>query len=321
MNLTTKQAYEDICNSIVKGRIIHLIGGQDASAILKMNRYCSPFTVWKEKTQGRNPFKSSKAVEIGRSIEEYLIKDFCEEMGFEYVKLEKEDIRAYSKNYPFAVASYDYWGKDPKTKEDYILETKFSDSKHAEEWDNGNIPINYYWQCIHYFMVSETVNTIYLYGLVGTEKYLHVFKREDVKNDINMLIEKESDFFERYILTNNPPAIDASESTATSLDNMKYNGKEISNDKELEGLLEEYDKLDSESKTIEERLKEIKNKIRFKMGDSIRIRTNTHSISMITSSRQTLDTNRLKEEHPEIYNRYQKQTQISFQRITRIGKS
>ena len=64
------------------------IGGSDASAILGMNTYCSPYTVWADKLGNLPPKEDNEAMRLGRDLEEYVAKRFTEETG---KKLRKEN--------------------------------------------------------------------------------------------------------------------------------------------------------------------------------------------------------------------------------------
>ncbi len=57
------------------------IGGSDAAAIIGLNAYATPYTVWADKT-GRLPEKpDSEAMRQGRDLEQYVVDRFTELTG------------------------------------------------------------------------------------------------------------------------------------------------------------------------------------------------------------------------------------------------
>lgn len=57
------------------------IGGSDAAAIIGLNAYATPYTVWADKT-GRLPEKpDNEAMRQGRDLEQYVVDRFTELTG------------------------------------------------------------------------------------------------------------------------------------------------------------------------------------------------------------------------------------------------
>ena len=57
------------------------IGGSDASAILGMNNFASPYKVWAEKLGKLPPTEDNEAMRIGRDLESYVAQRFTEKTG------------------------------------------------------------------------------------------------------------------------------------------------------------------------------------------------------------------------------------------------
>ena len=89
-------------------------------------------------------------------------------------------------------------------------------------------------------------------------------------------------------------------------------------DTQLSSLLDEYDIAKEQKDAADAKIEAIKSNIKMLTGDRMRIRTNTHSISTVTFSKNNLDTEALKENEPELYAQYSKKTNVSFQKIMRI---
>ena len=59
----------------------HYIGGSDAAAVVGLNAFSSPYSLWAEKT-GRVPgFAGNLATEVGAYLEEFVAQKFSTETG------------------------------------------------------------------------------------------------------------------------------------------------------------------------------------------------------------------------------------------------
>ena len=57
------------------------LGGSDAAAVLGVNPYASPYSLWAEKT-GRVPEKpDNEAMRLGRDLEDYVVRRWQEKTG------------------------------------------------------------------------------------------------------------------------------------------------------------------------------------------------------------------------------------------------
>lgn len=313
MNLITNEEYKQKCKTLGHS----LIGGADAAAVIGVHPYKSAFCVWKEKIQGRNEFLSNKAIEIGLEIEEFLIRMFCREMQFNYVPKGTQELRGYSEELPHLISSYDYWGVNTDN-EKYILETKFSDSRNESEWENNNIPHQYYWQCIQYLATSDA-SVVYLFGLVGREKYLKIFKRDEVQSDIDKLISVTKDFYDTFIVTNTPPPVDGSDSTKETLSQMKWEGvPQLSED--VDKLLKRDKELSEIIKSVEKDRAEIRNKIEFYLHGEPKAQTKSFNITMVTFTKKSFDQKTFKEENEELFARYMKDSVVRYPKFTERKK-
>lgn len=81
------------------------IGGSDAGAILGMNKWKSPYTLWAEKT-GKLPkeTKSTEAMRIGTDLEDYVAKRFSEAEG---KRVQRSSFSYQSSEYPWMLANID----------------------------------------------------------------------------------------------------------------------------------------------------------------------------------------------------------------------
>ena len=117
------------------------IGGSDAAAIIGLNPWASPYSVWADKLGLIPPKEDNEAMRLGRDLEEYVAKRFCEETG---KRVRRENSIIINPDYPFAHANVDRI----LIGEDAGLECKTSSSLNLKKYKNGEYPANFYCQCI-----------------------------------------------------------------------------------------------------------------------------------------------------------------------------
>lgn len=184
------------------------IGGSDASVIMGLNPYKSPYQLWLEKTgQAEAPDLSHvQAVYWGSKNEANIADWFQEDTGKKVRKLGTLRSRAH----PFMLANVDR----AVMGEEAGLEIKTAGVSQAKKWKGDEIPDAYYCQCLHYLAVTGA-NKWYIAVLIGGNESLYkvVERNED---DIKALIEAEADFW-HMVETNTPPPVDGSASCAAAL--------------------------------------------------------------------------------------------------------
>lgn len=192
------------------------IGGSDASAVIGLNPYKTNLELWQEKAGIVQPEEISDKpyVRYGTQAEMHLRGLFrldFPEYQVEYI----ENNLWLNDKYPFAHASLDGWLTDQDGRKG-ILEIKTTNilqSMQKEKWDN-KIPDNYYIQILHYLMVTEfefaVLKAQLKYEFQGGEIMLQTkhykIERTEVQEDIDYLIQKESEFWE-CVKNNKKPAL------------------------------------------------------------------------------------------------------------------
>ena len=193
------------------------IGGSDASAILGMNPYKTNVELWEEKTglKPPKPVTCIEAVEYGKKAEKPLRALFALDFP-KYKVIEHKNIVFL--NHGFMFASLDGMLIEKKTGRKGILEIKTANifqAMHKERWKD-KIPDNYYIQVLHYMAVMEAefayLNAQLKYETGGmpdkrTKPYYIDKADEDIKNDIEYLIEQERLFWESVKARKRPPLI------------------------------------------------------------------------------------------------------------------
>jgi putative phage-type endonuclease len=282
------------------------IGGSEAAAIVGMNPWKSEYTLWLEKTgqSQQEDISENECVHFGTILEQVVADEFCRREG---KKVRKCGLFRSNK-YPFMTASFDRL----LVGEDAGLECKTSNAFKREEWDEGEIPPNYYVQCQHYMLVSGLPRW-YIACLIGGNHFVSwVVERND--DDIAALEQAEIAFWDkvqRHIM----PEVDGSESSTDSLKKMYKGGQAepVMLPKESMDLLKRLDELKALKADIDSQTKDIQNKLCAMLGDNeigiIGEGDNERKVTWKTvNGRVTIDSKKLKKDLPDVFEKYSKKS-------------
>jgi putative phage-type endonuclease len=278
------------------------IGGSDAAAILGLDRYKSAFEVYAEKVGLKTEEPDNEAMRQGRDLEAYVAERFCEATG---KKVRRRNAMLQHPAYPWMLANIDRW----VIGENAGLECKTTSVLNRARFAQGEFPANYYVQCMHYMAVTGAEKW-YLAVLV-LNKAFHVFTIERDEAEIEALIQAEKRFWEEHVLPQIPPPPDGNESIAEIIRTLfpEARSRETVSLFGYEDKIRAYLELDAQIAELERRRDALKQEIQLALGDAELGRVQGYLVEWKTQVRHNLDTNRLKKEQPEIYERYLKPAQ------------
>lgn len=287
------------------------IGGSDASCIAGLNPWKSSIQLYMDKKQEDPQEIKSLRMELGNKLEGLVAELFTEETG-----LKVRNVNGILKNekYPFALANIDRAIVGEKA----FLECKTTNSYALKEWEDG-VPPHYEIQCLHYMAITGATHC-YIAALIGNSDFIwHKIERD--KETIEYLMQIEKDFWENNILKDIVPMPDGSDAYSEYLKKKydKSNGQSI----ELHlledgpGKLLRYDEIVSDIKALETEKKLIEQEIQLHMEAFEVAKIGDRKITWKTSSRNTIDSKKLKSEMPDIAAQF---TKTSTSRSFRIGK-
>lgn len=186
------------------------IGGSEASSLIGINKYQSLRDLWRKKKKGITEEIDNEAIRYGNALEPILREMFRVKHPTMDVQYEENAI-LYSKKYEYM--SYSPDGLIWDGARAGILEIKTSfirNSEMSNEWKD-RIPDSYYIQILHGLICTgfEFVNLIaelrYIDGNSSIRQY-HI-ERLEVLDDIEYLLRKERENWEKYFLSNLEPPI------------------------------------------------------------------------------------------------------------------
>lgn len=275
------------------------ITGTDAGAICGLNPYVSAFSVYQDKTSDFIETVDNEAMKQGRDFEEYVAKRFEEETG---LNVRKANAIFQNEEHPIMLADFDRLIVGQKAG----LECKTVSPYSSDKWADGNIPLHYQMQVQHYLAVSG-YDCWYIAALIFGKEFI-IRKIERDEELISNLITIEERFWNEYVEKRIMPDPDGSKDCSEAIANLYF-----SSDKEktieLLGVdldLKRRDELVNLIEKMEKEKASIDQKIQLQLEDAAYGTTAGYKVSWITSESKRLDTKRLKEEKPDIYNDYAK---------------
>lgn len=267
------------------------IGGSDAAAVVGMNAYVSPYSLWAEKT-GRLPgFSGNLATEVGTYLEEFVAQKFAAETG---KKVRRANHSFLNSDYPWAIANIDR----EIIGEDAGLEIKTTDTMNLKKFQGGEYPANYYVQCVHYLAVTGKQRW-YLAVLIGNREFKW-FTIERDEAEIAALMTAEADFWE-HVKTGTPPEIDGSSGTTAALTALHPDSDESTVDLFcLASELDRYADIGLRIKVLETERNKCANRVKAFLGDAGAGVCDRYKVSWKTQTRRTFDSKRFASDHPDM---------------------
>ncbi|MDE7399423.1 MAG: YqaJ viral recombinase family protein [Oscillospiraceae bacterium] len=269
------------------------IGGSDAAVVCGLNPYVSQIELWADKTGRLPPKDESEAMRIGHDLEEYVAKRFCESTG---KKVRRRNSIFRHNDYDFITANIDR----EIIGENAGLECKTTSVYAKSDFENGEIPLQYYCQCMHYMNVMG-YEKMYLAVLV-MGKAFYWFEIPYDKDEAESLLKREVEFWNAYIVPDVRPEPDGSESAKNMLETIFNDRVEnmitIFEQEEIAAKLAE---IKEQKKTLDSEEKQLQQQIINALESNTRGVTLNYELSYTSRTRTGIDSKRLKAEYPDVY--------------------
>ena len=294
---------------------INYIGSTDAPGILGMSRYSSPLKVWCEKTGILKPedIGNKLHVRIGTKMEQVVSELYEEETG---KKLRKVNETVYHKKYPFIACNLDRY----IVGEDTILEIKTASEYKKLEWNEDDIPQEYIIQVYHQMAVTGKKAEICC--LIGNSS-LKIKKIHYDEKSLEMLIDKEVEFWNKYVVPKIQPEI-IIENDSEILKNIypiASNKIVLSLSPEINPQIKRVEECTKTIKMLESEIEVIKNNVKNMLKDSESGVTDEYCISWKNSKWAGIDQKKLKTIFPDIYEQVKSEKEIRKFSFKKLGDS
>ena len=274
------------------------IGGSDIGAILGVNKYKSIIDVYIDKTEGSS-FEGNESTYWGHIHESTIMKEFG--------KRHKEFIvyqAPYSIIDDFLIANLDGVLKDKENGEYGVLEIKTTNAFNYKDWNGDVVPQYYYAQVQHYLMLTG-YKFAYIAVLIGGNHYKD-FKIERNEEDIELIRNKATEFYQENLLKKIPPMPDGSDAYMSHLKKkaMEIENNEVRELPEFEEIAIRIKELARQKKLIEDEDKLLREKILHKMIEEKTLKAVAGKYKFNISERKTPDIEKMTKENFEVMEKY-----------------
>lgn len=191
----------------LSARTLQGIGGSEAAAAIGLSPWMTPLQLWRQKIGAELPkdLSGNAAVQQGNYMEP-ILRDFFSATHDEFlVSCYQFDI-LYQSERPWLFATLDGELESMDGRKGILeIKTATPNGKAGwEKWANGNLPENYYVQTLHQLLASGYDFVILFAALYSTNGDItlreYEIEREDVQDDLEWLLEKESRFWNNNVL-------------------------------------------------------------------------------------------------------------------------
>jgi putative phage-type endonuclease len=283
------------------------LGGSDMGAVLGLNAYASPYTVWMDKT-GKSPEKEqTEWMRLGNDLEDYVAQRFAEKSG---LKVINDTATWRNSKYPHLHANIDRKIVGQRAG----VECKVTSNQNEKKYRDGKFIDSYYAQCVDYLAVTEFDRwylAVLIYG-VGLRIYQMTRIPDDTKPEwcessvyvddaeIEALNTSANNFW-HYVETNTPPPADGHPATSEALTTLYPESNRSMIDLiAFENDLNRYMTLGEQIKSLKASQDEVANKVKAFLGEAGKGEAINYKVSWSTQERTTFDKDRFMADHKDI---------------------
>lgn len=302
------------------------IGGSDAGAIMGMNKYSSPLTVYLQK-KGVEGFTGNLSTEWGHILEEPIRRKAADELGIAivsvpgmYTSIEHPFMNANLDGLCHADHQIEIGGKSVEGFGGHEIKT----SANGDGFTDDEIPDSYYCQVQHYMAVTGLDWFILTVFILSKKQGKHYIIPRNNDFIYSRLIPAEKDFWENYVLADVVPEPAGVDSEANYIKNLPLD-EQITLDEETEQIIAEERDLDKQIKDLSKNQAELKNKILLKLAelsigfdkaDRTTATGQNFRITYNTQVRKSIDSDSLKK--AGLYDQYCKESSSKVMRISEV---
>lgn len=299
------------------------IGGSDVAAIMGFSPFCTKRDLYYDKL-GIKPAMDEEesnwvAKEVGHRLEDLVAEIFSKKTGLTVFPIRKMFRHPL---YPFMLADVDFFIKFPDGSLG-ILECKTTNYNCQDKWENDSVPINYEYQGRHYMSVMN-IHKMYFACLYGNNEneFIIRYMERDLELEEEFIAEEEFFWKEEVEKKTEPPYVEKPDLVLESIrkhygpadkdaDEVKLSKKHLGSIQNYIELKKKKSQLDSESRKLEERMKESYMEIVEELGASccgiLKDGNTEYVVTYNPSYRTGIDKKsleKLKVHYPDIYDDY-----------------
>ena len=285
------------------------LGGSDIAAAVGMSRWKTRLQLWAEKTGRIDPpdLSDNEAVELGSELEEFVAKKFERKAGM--------SIRRAPKHYVHPNHSWMRCQVDRLvTGTDELLEVKTTSAWKSKEWEGEEIPKEYILQ-VQWQLLITGRSVGWIAVLIGGQKFLYKKLPADTTLQ-TMLLNRAVDFWGMVQRDEAPEA--TAQDNESLVDIYPNKTEQVQMVEELNIEIARLQELKMHIGELENQQAEIEAKLKQVIGEGVGIMTSKYIAKWSPQVSKRLDTKAVKENEPQIYDKYAKE---SISRVLRITKN
>jgi predicted phage-related endonuclease len=214
------------------------------------------------------------------------------------------------KDYPWMIANVDRVIVDDDWKPVGILEVKTADARLLKDWEDGEPPMSYIYQLNWYLMITDLHYGCFA-ALIGGNKFvmIEVWRNDELCQE---MFEAGKTFWNYNVKQLIEPEVNGSDADDAFLkeqfgDVVKNSEMQLDDEEDSE-LAETVVKGKAQIKEIEKQISEATNKLKNKLQNTEIGYTSDHIIKWSPRKQTRVDTDKLKTDFPEVYEKCKKQT-------------
>ena len=311
------------------------VGGSDCAAVMGESAWGSPLTVYMDKRALLPDREMTEPMRQGAAFEDAVARRFMEATGLKV----RRCMRMYRHpEHPFMIANIDRRVVGAEGFEG--LECKTTSVFNRADFLGGEIPPEYYWQCMHYMAVTGAKRWHLAVMVLSKAFHRFVIPRDEAA--IARLVRREKDFWENNVLAGVPPrpsGLDADDEAIRSVLTLEADdgggpaiagrgaavigsgtaivGSGTAADlSDLAGELDELARNKAEKAALDRRIRAAEQLVRLRMGTLEEALAGSWRITNREQAHAALDTVRLRADCPELCARYMKSSPRRVLKIT-----
>jgi len=280
------------------------IGGSEITSVLGLNPYQTPYALWEAKTGRVGSFEGNKFTKAGNYLEPVVAQMFEDESGLQCYG--GGDNHFCHPIHTFCIGTPDRFVKGKHG--DAVLEIKTTQKAPQKE----DIPLNWYFQNLWYQGITGKKRGYIAWLSRGVDfDWIEIEFNEEIFNE---MVQQAADFWHNNVLANVPPPPLRKEDILKIVSKV---GGVLEVDEEVARWHYQIKENAAKIKELETANTEMIEGIQLKMMEN---ETCTYMGARLFSWKQqgrvTVDANRIKEEAPEIFERFKKETTSRVFRIS-----
>lgn len=296
------------------------IGGSDIGAICGVSPFTSARQIYLNKTgQFQDALKPGEAAQermyFGHLLEPIVAEEYARRTGAKLVSI---NATLQHKDFEWALANVDRLIVDDEGKPIGILECKTTSEYNNEEWANGDLLTSYIYQLNWYMWILDLKQGAFA-CLVGGNKFYHydVFRNDELLRD-TIIPAAKSFWYDNVLALKEPEMQSADTEFANSIYSSVVKNSEIVLDDDLSNdLAATIFDCKAKIKELTKIMEEAQNRIKDRLKDKEIAYTKDYTIKWSPRAQNRVDTEKLKTQFPEIYEKVLKR--IEFRSMTVKG--